>query len=337
MHLKNILFRSLITILISTATYAQCTTNPFIQNEYQADLIAFVLREIQSNPNDPNVNDPFVPASRTIPFREKLSAIYENPNNEPIIDEIFNAFEIHANFEIAQPLFYSTIYLGVDFSAPWLNSFLTTGISGNTTLDNLMVGYEMSITSDAPLSNYHWIVIDTNTPGINTPAVIDDFNQVNGIILTEAVAAGVEERLNYTGTTYTINGENVAACDITFDGDLVCFTLYAGFCPTGCLYSESYCLMVNDQCEVGFILNENEFEKDIVKLFPNPVSDHLMVSSLPDSFDNYSIYDSMGRIIVLNQQLVGEQIEVSSLSSGFFIIEFRAPDGRQRISKFLKK
>ncbi|AVI50511.1 hypothetical protein C5O00_04745 [Pukyongia salina] len=330
------LYLLIIASLIFTTGIAQCFTNPTVQTDYQADAMAFVLRDIQSDPTDPDFDNPLISASRIVPYIEKLSAIYENPNGEAIVDSIFNEFQIHANYEIGQSLNYSTIYLQVDHAAPWLNAFLTTGVSGNNTLDNLMIGYEFSITSDAPLTNYHWVVIDTNIPALNTPALVDDFLMVSDILGVEASPAGVAERLNYTGIPYVLNGWDVAATDITFDGSLVCFSLYSGDCFAGCLYSKSFCVNVSEDCEVEFFLGNEEHIFDNVLIYPNPARDIINTQVMPNVFHTYSIYNIGGQIIHDSEE-ISTTINVSSLPSGIYFIEFQTTEGQKHIQKFIKQ
>ena len=89
---RNILFIG-IFLCLNAVGLSQCSVNPFIESNYDLDAKFLALREILSDPSDPDYDNPFLPQARVTPYIEKLSAIYENPINEPIIDSLFNEFQ----------------------------------------------------------------------------------------------------------------------------------------------------------------------------------------------------------------------------------------------------
>lgn len=111
-----------------------------------------VLREILNDPSDPDYDNPDIPEDRITPYLGKLSAIYENPDNLPEIDSLFSEFQIHANAENSFQTPYKTMTLSVESSANWLEDFKNTGISGISSLDDLMDDYDLTITNYTDLS-----------------------------------------------------------------------------------------------------------------------------------------------------------------------------------------
>ena len=68
-------------------------------------------------------------------------------------------------------------------------------------------------------------------------------------------------------------------------------------------------------------LNTSDFQKEELVLYPNPVKNILHVSNLKSTY-NYNLYNLLGRRVqigTLNQ--ADEQINVASLTSGFYILE----------------
>src|SRR5690606_3087879 len=100
--MKNFIF-SIFILFVCFQGYSQCSINPFIQNNYEHDAKFLLLRDILENPNDPDFNNPFINEPRLTPYLEKLSAIYENPDSNPVIDSLFNEFQIHVNPESGLP------------------------------------------------------------------------------------------------------------------------------------------------------------------------------------------------------------------------------------------
>ena len=94
--MKKFLFLMLISIFVGPM-YSQCEISSFIEENYAVDGGILALREILSDPSDPDYNNPFIPYERVEPYLEKLSAIHANPDNNPRIDSLFNEFQFHVN------------------------------------------------------------------------------------------------------------------------------------------------------------------------------------------------------------------------------------------------
>jgi hypothetical protein len=57
--MKNLFL--ILTILISGVSIAQCSVNTFIQDNYEFDAKLLALRDILSDPMDPDHFNPFIP------------------------------------------------------------------------------------------------------------------------------------------------------------------------------------------------------------------------------------------------------------------------------------
>ena len=330
--MKNFIF--IISIFfIGLQSYSQCNINPFIQNNYEMDAKVFALREILNNPSDPDYDNPFIPEERYTPYLERLSALYENPHNSPMVDSLFNEFNFHVNLEYTNPTPISAIMFSVDSNIPWVEDFKNTGISGIAILDDLMAEYLFSIESVMvlPIGGITIFTIVTSYDFLNVTALLDDFSEVPDIN-TPVAAIGLENRFNYTGIPYYIYSDPVEVCDIIISGDQFEFVLYAGDCMAGCMYSESRFAYVTEDCEV-LSVSENDPQK--FSIYPNPTSSKIYVSGNSLEVASVKIFSTQGKLIQkLNN--ISDEIDVSQLNSGMYFVEIRTFEGVRNIRKFIK-
>jgi len=73
-----------------------------------------------------------------------------------------------------------------------------------------------------------------------------------------------------------------------------------------------------------------------INVYPNPVSDELFVSSSIENVDlKYQIIDAQGRLLMMGKIESGNAIDVTSLTSGMYVIHFN--EGYSGILRFVKK
>lgn len=84
--------------------------------------------------------------------------------------------------------------------------------------------------------------------------------------------------------------------------------------------------------ESGTILNNEETEKNISNVYPNPSSDFIVTSGLVNKGD-YKIFNSFGAIIQNGSNRDNEKIEINNLSSGIYLLRF----SNGNTIKFIKK
>ncbi len=83
-------------------------------------------------------------------------------------------------------------------------------------------------------------------------------------------------------------------------------------------------------------LSINEYSVNNIVIYPNPVEDTLMIKTdvLPIAF---TIYNSRGqKVLEKKWQLNKKEIDVSTLSSGWYIVEFNYTNSKEKF-KFIKK
>ncbi|MCZ4318299.1 T9SS type A sorting domain-containing protein [Aequorivita viscosa] len=326
----------LLMIITGFQGFSQCTIDPWIQTNYERDAKFLLLRDILENPADPDFDNPFINETRLTPYLERLSAIYENPTNHPVIDSLFNEFKIHVNPEGGPPITPSKqLEFAVDNTTPWLEDFKNTGVSGVAALDNLMTTYQFSISEFIVLSSFTGFYIETGYDFLNVSALVDDFEAVPDAFYVETYIP-IEARFNYTGIPYELEpGEFVEVCNIVINEDIFTFGIFAGDCPVGCYLSKTWDIQVSENCEVTVL---DVLENDIAKLsiYPNPTSDKLYLSGNTSEIELLQIFSIHGKLIQkLNN--ISEEIDISTLSSGLYFLKLSSKEGKTNNLKFIKK
>lgn len=74
--------------------------------------------------------------------------------------------------------------------------------------------------------------------------------------------------------------------------------------------------------------------KDLI-IFPNPVQNKLTIQSTSNDFDNFSITDINGRIILSIEKYISNEIDVSTLNSGMYFLNIQSSEGNVT-KKFIK-
>ena len=333
--MKNLLL--LITVLVSGLSIAQCSVNTFIQDNYELDAKLLALRDILSDPMDPDHFNPFIPEARFTPYLEKLSAIYENPNNEPEIAALFNDFQIHVNQEYNYPIELKTIAFSVDTNVSWVEDFKNTGISGVAELDQLISEYQFNLDNFWELTTCSCTIffIKTDFDFLNLNAIIGDFNNISDLNSAEIYYDIIGLRFNYTGIPYEINNETVMVADIVISDDIFTFSLYSGDCFAGCLFGISWQVEVSESCEITLLSAPENIISEL-SIYPNPVSEILYLQNISSEDYSIKIYSLQGQLIKFNN-FSSEEINVADLTAGIYFIEITTIEGFKEVMRFVKK
>ena len=317
-------------VLSGFGALSQCQVNPYIEANYTLDANILALRDILADSSDPDYDNPFLPESRVTPYLELLSGIYENPNSDSGIDELFDFFNFHVNQEINYLIEFKTITFSVSTALPWVENFKTTGVSGVPELDNLMDTYQFSIFDfiDFSSSNSTAFFVQTNYEFLNLYALIDDFESITDLNYAEVYPSNViDYRLNYTGEPYNIvtteETSPALACDIMLSYDseennyLFSFVLYGGDCFAGCTVSETRFFSVDENCQ-PLSIKENVF--DSFRIYPNPASNLVTFSIVNNNPINVVVYDFNGKN-VLSTTLKNKTLNISNLNQGIYFLK----------------
>lgn len=329
---RLILFLGLL-LCFTAGSFSQCEVSTYIEDNFTQYGKFLALREIQANPADPDYDNPIVPISRITPYLEKLSAIYENPNSDPVIDLLFGDFSINVNPEYNFLTPYNVMSLVVDNAAPWVDDFINTGVSGNAALDDLISTYDFYLENHI-ITGVTRLRLKSNIDALNIPSLEDEFLAVDFMISSYA-DIDLEDRLNYDGIAYTINGDPAAVSDIIIENNTYNFCLYSGDCFAGCLYVECWVVEVSEDCSIVTVLAAPENTIGNFTVVPNPASDLIHIQGVTSEIKNTLIYSVAGQLIH-SAPLNSETINISNLQSGIYFLEIITSEGNKQIQKFIK-
>jgi len=75
------------------------------------------------------------------------------------------------------------------------------------------------------------------------------------------------------------------------------------------------------------LLGKDEFLRQNVKIYPNPVVDNLFIESNQSNIQKLLIYDLSGRIVLKQEGLENNQLDVSNLRQGIYILKIHTSGG----------
>ncbi|MEM6685145.1 MAG: T9SS type A sorting domain-containing protein [Bacteroidota bacterium] len=348
--------KTVLAVLLCVFVYnihAQCPIDPFIQQNYEIDAKILALREIRDNPSDVDYNNPFIPDARVTPYLEKLSAIYNNPQNLPEVDSLFNEFQFRVNhvYGYLEPVVYKSLVFRASTSLPWIQTFKDTGVSGVADLDNLINQYQLSISNflDLSSSGNTLFYLTTSYDFLNIRAILDDFEAVPDVDYAEPLVGDNVDPIgiNYTGVAYNIvinplpgvqESFGAAVCDIKIiNNNVYEFFLAGGDCFAGCLAFESRYVTISDDCStVGFSMTLSTEENELANIvvYPNPVANRLHIEGITN-VKNIEIYSILGKQIQV--ALNNATIDVSNFQTGTYFLKVTDDQNRSIIKKFIKQ
>jgi hypothetical protein len=320
-------------------TFSQCSINQYIEENYLFDAKILALREIISNEQDPDYNEPFIPEDRYIPYLEKLSAIYENPLNEPLLDSLFQEFNFHVHLEYNHQAPNKIMMFMIDNAAPWLDDFMTTGISGLQDLDDLMIDNDFSIDYVIEFDSSTLFALRTGYDVLNMKAIEADFMSIEHSLIAEGMADGDPIYYYYTGIPYTIQNpyfgpSSVELVDIFVEGDIFHFFMGGNDCMSGCQVTQTFSVEVTDDCEVNLLSIPNFDVMDFVA-YPNPTSGVLHLQTPAGKTpETIILYDMQGKRLLSHSGGV-PNIDLSLIPAGIYFLHLKS-EGHTTVKKVIK-
>ncbi len=83
-------------------------------------------------------------------------------------------------------------------------------------------------------------------------------------------------------------------------------------------------------------LSTNDFEKDLISVFPSPANDILQLKGIENSaFSDVSIVNILGKKVYASSKISNSKIDVSQLNSGIYILTLTSENTQKRM-KFIK-
>jgi hypothetical protein len=194
-------------------------------------------------------------------------------------------------------LFYIFLSFGTD---PSLNQITHLDVSNNLLLEHLGI-YRGSITSVDISNNTLIDYVELNN--------IDDLETVN-------LKSGSNEMIDFL----RIRGNAALQC-VQVDDPVA---VIAGIDPPYDDWIIENAPLISDDCQLD--LEENLL--DLFTVYPNPVKETLHIKSNGVEITKLSLYDMLGRL-VLEKSTEFENIDVSALESGWFILKLETEFGVQ--------
>src|SRR5690554_2170222 len=228
----------------------------------------------------------------------------------------------------------------VDGTAPWLDDFMTTGISGLQDLDDLMVTYDFSIEYIMELYDSPLFALRTGYDVLNMNAIKTDFMSIEYSLIAEGMPGGDPMYYYYTGIPYIISNPyfgsaSVELVDIFVEGNIFHFFMGGNDCMAGCQVTQTFSVEVTDDCEVT-LLNLPEFYTTNFVAYPNPTSGILNIQSPSGQLPEKTIiYDMQGKIL-LNYPARISSFDLSSFPSGIYFLHLTHA-GKTSVKRVIKK
>ena len=152
-----------------------CTITSTIRNKYNNDAIRLAIRMQQ---NGSGADQVLVSESLIDRAMNALSAVYNS--NSPARDTVVSTYDIHT---LPYPEF-DEFRIEVDTNQTWVKEWVKEKtLTGNTTIDDLMTTYGLTVEAFLPLS-VNFVVITSIDP-INIAALVDHFEAVPGVITVQ--------------------------------------------------------------------------------------------------------------------------------------------------------
>ena len=219
------------------------------------------------------------------------------------------------------------ITIDVSGAAPLETLQLTnTGLSSVDVSNNL----NLEILEIVTCSNLVSLDVSGNTQLTTLQLLFTAITELDLSVNTQLTLINLQ--FNALTSLNVANGNNAnSTFDARFnDSNLSCIQIDAGFTPPPPPAwrkdsTASYC----DNCAA---LSVNDFDLNVIKLYPNPVSSILnMESDVP--IKNSEVYSVLGEKMLSTNS---KSIDVSQLNSGVYFLKVSSEDGNQATLRFIK-
>ncbi len=196
---------------------------------------------------------------------------------------------------------------------------------------------------------FHWggpLLISDIEPPISPWLIINENNEFEGFGACNSFSGELIDltlsryrAVNYTATTHDCETQYLDAVEdemfkYFYSDDLLYYELNTE--PNGLRSLWIYGLVAFDwHVYVETTLSTDDNMKVAFKVYPNPVSDVLFISSESATAQNMAIYNVVGQM-VLEQAGDVSQVDVSMLNQGIYFLEITSEEGRS-VQKFIKR
>lgn len=284
-----------------------------------------------------------------------------NTTNGIVRKSVGTTFDFDANYYKAagdlawDPTKYLNIWIGDLTNTTLLGwAYLPEGAAGQP-LDGLAIGYKYFGTIGTAVAPYNkgrtgtheighyfgllhpWGSIDDDT---DTCGSVTNDDGVADTPATSAAYYGCPTFPEFTNScepsTYTNGDMFMNFMDYVDDDCMAFFTTGQKVITQNTLAGPRASLLNSNGCQS---LSISEIEKiDRIKLFPNPSSQFISVSSPLINVDEIEIFDNSGKLVLAKTQLKNqEKIDIKSLTSGIYYVRIYSKGNLLKSDKFLKQ
>lgn len=320
-----------VLIFLTQTSYGQivpssCVAPDSIVAKFTDDADRLALRRIYRN-NLTYKDSAVIPQLYSDTVLNALIAVY-NATSLPARDTVTTLYNIYAFHDLAISLFHIT----ADSSLTWMHE-LENGnlITGNPTIDNLIVTYGLSI------SDYHAfygsptdIVRFKTNDNYNIPIVIKDLDTITGVKYAQPQGWGGD-------------GPNIWDSIYTDHVELV-YSFGWGDCFSGCMERRYWKFNVYFDCSVEFvesygsslpITGIDNIIKPSVSVTPNPFRNYLDIKGQQSNYE-YSIYNILGQKMIQGQTSENRIKNLDDLQAGMYLL-FIKTDSQLTKYKLIKQ
>lgn len=195
--------------------------------------------------------------------------------------------------------------------------------------------------NEIQIDSYAWIGM-TLTYDLNADVTFDPMDEsyllCSGGSFNIMVNSPYNASIQWFKDGIAIPGANATNYLVTGPGTYHVFAA-PDFCPNSTSNNESLPLVVNSTTNCNLGIENPTSGKKAITIYPNPTSDILTVDlSGNKAYNGYSILDASGKVLAQKDLISGqntEQINVSTLSNGFYILKLKG-DSVNTTKRFIK-
>ncbi|MHC1705940.1 MAG: T9SS type A sorting domain-containing protein [Bacteroidales bacterium] len=325
------MFKKLSAVILSfflmTSGYAQidtCPINPYIQGNYVDDAYVLVGRMLE-DPLHPYHDSIDIPSALLKKPLAALSAAFEV--NCPEKDTVFDIYNIHVRGAGMGML--GRLIIWVDTNYAWVQQLIDDGTySGNPAYDSLIANRGFTILY---VFSFSPIIVVVSPGSYNLGALINKLITIPGVVQASPDGlAGDGSDIKY------YSGDNT---------DSLVFDLGWGDCPSGCIHHRFWNFKVNSDCSGSYQYAYGDpipQAVDIIepyddnKISPNPFSESLKIETPGTPVRTIEFYSLTGKLMKY-LQTESENINLSDLENGCYLIRVLNPQGKALIKKIIVK
>ena len=296
---------------------------------------SYYVEDIEVFPGQPNSIAVARKYTNVIP-RFAAVAIYDNGVARPTVADWFGNGEISNQIEFKN----SSLLFGYDnestaysFNNLVVNSSGVSLISGTPISGGFMSNANFIYAGNDHVYFPNGMSLDVSS----TPFLDGTFSNVNGPvaydIANNLVCFGINNSGNIVFKRFYANTFlNYDSTSITQAFGTVKKLISCGHGMYAMNTSDDKVVIIKDAA----LSNENFVSSRKISFYPNPVINILNVDTVNEQIDNVMVYDMVGKKVV-DSKFLENQIDLSFLEPGMYLIEFKDKNNNIFSNKFLKK